>query len=192
MKWKYIEGYDEVYKIYENGDVYLGKTKIEPFIHATRGTYYVSLRSPEKRNCSHEVTRLIYESFVDKIKDGTKLIYQDDNKLNYNLSNLKVINKYKKKTSDKPIKLDSNKIWKSIVGYEGLYKISNYGDIYSEGMYQLLKPYKSNKGYMRVSLTKNKKKRRQYVHLLVYITFKGNKIIKNNVIDHIDRNKTNN
>lgn len=37
------------------------------------------------------------------------------------------------------------KIWKDITGYKGLYKISNYGEIYSTRRDKLLSPEKMKK-----------------------------------------------
>jgi hypothetical protein len=191
QEWKYIEGYDN-YKINKNGDVYKNDVKIEPFMHSTRKTYYVFMINKNNRNCSHQVARLVYESFVGQIKDGTKLVYKDGDIHNYRLSNLEVVNKYQKLTPIKPIQLDHLKNWKPIINYEELYKISDYGDVYSVVSNKLLNPVLSNKGYYRIVLTKDKKKRKFYIHCLVFKTFVKSTIDLQKVIDHIDMNKTNN
>jgi len=65
--------------------------------------------------------------------------------------------------------------WKPIINYEGLYEVSNYGDIRSitsrwgkrkieRGVKQQLTPKK----YKRVSLSKNNQKKTFMVHRLVY------------------------
>ncbi len=68
-----------------------------------------------------------------------------------------------------------NEIWKPIVGFEGLYKINNYGEILS-----LHKRHKGNKvilkqslkdGYAYVTLYKNKIAHYKRVHRLVLIAF---------------------
>ena len=46
-------------------------------------------------------------------------------------------------------------MWKDIIRYEGLYKINEYGDIFSILKNRLLKPYISNKGYKIIQLSKN-------------------------------------
>lgn len=83
-------------------------------------------------------------------------------------------------------------IWKDIPGYEGLYKISNFGEIISLNYNHTKKPkklipqkYKS--GYLFVKIGgKNKS-----IHRLVAETFIPN--IKNKpVVNHIDGNKKNN
>lgn len=43
-------------------------------------------------------------------------------------------------------------MWKDIIRYEGLYKINEYGDIFSILKNRLLKPYISNKGYKNYSI----------------------------------------
>ena len=82
-------------------------------------------------------------------------------------------------------------IWKDIKGYEGLYEISNYGEVWSERKQGLLKKGKSATGYYSVSLYKNKKQKIFLVHRLVAITFIKNKENKE-LINHKDANKLNN
>lgn len=89
-------------------------------------------------------------------------------------------------------------IWKDIVGYEGLYQVSNLGEIKRlpriwNDNHHFLKEKILNQidcfGYKRVMLYKNKKYKYYFVHRLVIETFKG----KNNLqVDHIDGNKSNN
>lgn len=82
-------------------------------------------------------------------------------------------------------------IWKDIPNYEGLYKISNQGNIISCRNNQFLKPIIDNYGYCRVALYKNKQKTVYKIHKLVAITFIEN---PNNypIINHKDENRTNN
>lgn len=81
-------------------------------------------------------------------------------------------------------------IWKDIVGFEGLYKISNEGNILSLLTDKVLSPY-NNKGYLMVRLYKNSKPSSLYVHRLVAQTFVEN---PNGYVEinHIDENKRNN
>lgn len=74
-------------------------------------------------------------------------------------------------------------IWKTAVYdgevYEGLYKVSNLGRILSlnylnTGKAELLKPVEIKTGYLQVVLSKNKEKKRCYVHRLVAETFLPN------------------
>ena len=124
MEWRNIEKYDG-YKVYENGDVYCRDEKVEPWLHKIWDVYYVSMRKCNKYNCTNPVAKVVYETFKEKVRDGTKLVYIDENPLNYCLSNLKVVNRYKKLTPEKPIELDKNKKWKPKRRYVKIKKISN-------------------------------------------------------------------
>ena len=87
-------------------------------------------------------------------------------------------------------------IWKDIPGYEGLYQVSNLGNVKSISWKNTgaaknlwLKPH--NKGYYQVELVKNKVKKTYVVHRLVALAFIPN---PQNlpVINHKDENKKNN
>lgn len=95
-------------------------------------------------------------------------------------------------------KLDGE-IWKSIIGYEGLYEVSSFGRVKSKERIaynylrkeRLLKPTPHNKGYLKIWLSKDGVRRCYYVHRLVAQNFIDN--YDNNLqINHIDCNKTNN
>lgn len=81
-------------------------------------------------------------------------------------------------------------IWKDIEGFEGKYKISNLGRVYSIKNDIILKPGYDGKKYSTVSLY-NKKKYHFKIHRLVAKYFIPN---PNNYpqINHIDGNKQNN
>lgn len=81
--------------------------------------------------------------------------------------------------------------WKPVVGYEGLYEVSNYGNVYSMRTKKILKPAKDNLGYLQVSLHKNGHGKNWRVHRLVAIAFIPNPENKETV-NHIDEDKTNN
>lgn len=82
-------------------------------------------------------------------------------------------------------------IWKDVINYEGLYKISNYGRVIScKKNEKLLKPLNCN-GYLKVVLCKNGKVKNELLHRLVaqhYIQNPNNY----NEVNHKDENKTNN
>lgn len=87
-------------------------------------------------------------------------------------------------------------IWKDIEGYEGLYQVSNFGNVKSlnwkntgKARNLWLKPH--NKGYSQVELIKNGKRHCCVVHRLVAIAFIPN---PNGfpVVNHKDEIKTNN
>lgn len=90
--------------------------------------------------------------------------------------------------------------WKDINGFENLYQISNYGNVkslerhnyrYHHIKEKILKPSKNRKGYLTVTLWKDKKSYTKIVHILVAKAFIPN---PNNfeTVNHIDENKENN
>lgn len=84
--------------------------------------------------------------------------------------------------------------WKDIEGYEGLYQVSNLGNVKSlnynrTGKPKLLKLAEDYDGYLLVSLSKNGKHITTKVHRLVANAFLG----KNNLqINHKNENKKDN
>jgi len=64
-------------------------------------------------------------------------------------------------------------IWKDLLGYEGLYQISQYGKIKSfYGRKEFLRQFKDkNTGYYRVTLAKNGKNKACNIHRLLAINF---------------------
>jgi len=100
-----------------------------------------------------------------------------------------------------------NEIWKDVVGYEGLYQVSNLGNVKSleriilcgNNNYKrkrlckerVLKPSISS-GYLYVILS-NKKRNGYHIHKLVAIAFLNHIPCGHNlVVNHIDFNKLNN
>ena len=83
-------------------------------------------------------------------------------------------------------------IWKSIPGYEGLYEISNIGNVRSLFRYKkTLKPHLTINGYQYVQLFKNKVGKNYYVHRLVAMAFIPKEEGKE-IVNHKDENKINN
>lgn len=80
---------------------------------------------------------------------------------------------------------------KDIPGYETIYKITVYGEIYSVKTGKQLKHCVSKDGVLKVSLNKNGNKKKHLVHRLVAITYIPNPTNKPQV-DHIDGDKHNN
>ena len=97
--------------------------------------------------------------------------------------------------------MSEGEVWKDAVGYEGLYKVSNKGNVYSverissQGVKiggQTLKPSNNNRGgYPRLDLRRNGIRKNESVHRLVAEVFIPN---PNNYpeVNHKDENKTNN
>lgn len=99
------------------------------------------------------------------------------------------------------IKNLENEEWRPVKGYEGRFEVSNYGRVKSfltmgncrkvgAEYAHLLKPKKTNRGYLRVSLRIDGKTKDFSVHRLVVDAFIG--IPDGMVVNHIDGCKTNN
>ena len=82
-------------------------------------------------------------------------------------------------------------IWKDIKGYEGIYQVSNQGNIKNIKTNRILRPGRDKGNYFIISLTKNAKHKTHYIHRLVAIAFIDN-INNLKQINHIDGNKENN
>lgn len=94
-------------------------------------------------------------------------------------------------------------MWKSITGYEGIYEISDAGEIKSIQRVitdavghtytireRILKTYQLPNGYLTVTLCKNNQTRRYYIHRLVAETFIPNPL-NLPIINHKNGNKQN-
>lgn len=91
--------------------------------------------------------------------------------------------------------LNINEIWKDILGFEGLYQVSNLGRVKS-----LKRPYGLKEkilkqqlvcGYYQVHLHKNSIEKKCLVHRLVWIAFNG-PIPEGLQVNHINEIKTDN
>lgn len=84
-------------------------------------------------------------------------------------------------------------IFKDIKGYEGLYQVSNMGNVKSlnKRKGRILKPQKDSDGYLQVNLYKQGKLKHHKIHRLVAQAFIDN---PNNYeeVNHRDEDKTNN
>lgn len=98
----------------------------------------------------------------------------------------------------KNLSLDNleNEIWRDVVGYEGLYQVSNFGRVKSlknnkTKKEKILKPIINSSLYLQVDLCKNKTIKRFLVHRLVANAFLPN---PTNLpcVNHIDECSTNN
>lgn len=82
-------------------------------------------------------------------------------------------------------------VWKSVKGFEGLYEVSNLGNVRNSNTKRILKPGKDKGGYLIVSLSKDCKGHTRKVHRLVGECFVEN---LNNLdcINHINEDKFDN
>lgn len=87
------------------------------------------------------------------------------------------------------ISMEEDEIWKPVIGYEGLYEVSNKGRV--KRVEYLLTESNTAWGYKKVSLTKNKKNSNLSIHRLVAQAFHENPENKPTV-NHKDGNKHNN
>lgn len=99
--------------------------------------------------------------------------------------------------------MGTEEIWKDIVGYEGLYQVSNLGRVRSCDKYvsyrwgerlikgKMLKPHFRGRGYIQYSLVNKQKQNNFYIHRLVAEAFIPNPDNKP-CIDHINTDKTDN
>ena len=92
--------------------------------------------------------------------------------------------------------MEEKEIWKDIEGFEGLYQVSNIGNVKSlnyrrTGKEGILKAKKDSNGYLQVKLYKDGKAKFYLVHRLV-----GQEFLENpegyTEINHKDEDKTNN
>ena len=85
-----------------------------------------------------------------------------------------------------------SEIWKDIVGYEGLYQVSNFGRVKSFHRKEpiILKPLVTRKGYLRVELYDGTNSQLRLIHRLVIEAFNPNNT--NLQVNHIDGDKSNN
>lgn len=93
-------------------------------------------------------------------------------------------------------------IWKEVLGFEGLYEVSNHGNVrsvdrevnHNKGLQSLKgkpkKPSLSTSGYLKVCLYKDNKNHNKYIHRLVISAFSSDE--EKETVNHIDGNKLNN
>ena len=87
----------------------------------------------------------------------------------------------------------NSEVWKDVVGYEGLYKVSEYGEVLNIKRNRIMKSHRHGKGYDRIGLTFLGSQRNHYVHRLVGNAFlEPPEHIDQTQINHIDGNKNNN
>lgn len=85
--------------------------------------------------------------------------------------------------------------FRDVLGYEGLYQVSNLGNVKSLkfGKERLLTPNKSDTGYMRINLLKKGKQKTRKIHQLVAETFLNHKPCGyKEIVDHINNNPLDN
>ena len=76
-----------------------------------------------------------------------------------------------------------NETWKDIDGYEGLYQVSDLGNVKNSRNGKLLSLKPKKQGYVRVNLIRNGIRKTYTVHRLVALAFIPKEEGKNLVID---------
>lgn len=89
-------------------------------------------------------------------------------------------------------KISKDEKWIDIKGYENLYKISNYGRVYSYRQNKIMSLKTDSKGYHQISLYKNSIRKEFRVHILVATNFIKNNNQDKDIVNHKDGNKKNN
>lgn len=91
----------------------------------------------------------------------------------------------------------SQERWKDVIGYEGLYQVSDRGRVkrlvgYSCKIERMLRPHLCLRGgYPQVMLSKNGKRKHKQVHHLVLDTFSGTRPTPSHEARHLDGNPQN-
>jgi hypothetical protein len=162
--FKDIKGYEGLYKISKNGEIWScshNKFKIPQF---DKGKYYIGLMK-NKISKKYNIEKLL------ELQQHSNI-------------NIKI---------NKELKNDIfNKVFQDLKNYEGLYKISKNGEIWSCHYNDIYTPIICKDGYLKISLTNSSKKPTKCsIHRLLALQFILNPDNKPEV-DHIDRNKLNN
>ena len=87
-----------------------------------------------------------------------------------------------------------NEIWKDIKGFEGMYQVSNLGNVKSIRFpkHKILKPFQNRSG-LQVGLHAGGTTTKYYIHILVYNAFKRYKKLEDKYfVKHINGIKTDN
>ena len=82
--------------------------------------------------------------------------------------------------------------WTPVVGYEDLYLVSTNGKVYSIRSHKILAPRKHNAGYLRVTLSRNGKRKDAYIHRLMCEAFFGTPNDGRNYVNHLDEDPAHN
>lgn len=196
--WKDLKGYEGMYLISNFGNVKgIGKRGRSGFMkrHLIRGNIFIRLNDGSKTHMT-KLSVLVASHFVDNPYSYSNISFKDNNALNCDSDNL-----YWVKYADNIPTLDGE-IWKDAVGYEGKYKVSNFGRVFSltrvrnngGNIYKgrMLRIATDKHGYRHATLLDGfGGYKRIKVHRLVALAFIPNTQNKPQ-IDHIDCNPSNN
>lgn len=135
---------------------------------------------------------------MNKLKKAKKKIRVNQNEQYVREKDFQIAPKYFYKMIFDNTPRHDDEEWRDIVGYEGLYKISNYGVVINKN-YRVIGTYYGDDlyddliKYNCVTLVKNGKSKKYDIHRLVALTFVPNPNPSEfNIVNHIDENKHNN
>lgn len=205
-EWRDIQGYEGCYQVSNLGrvrslDRFVETSRTKPFtVHgkilcaeSVNGKCRVGLREDGKKTVHLHVEKLVAEAFVDNQDGYPDVIHVDGDVSNNNADNLAW------GVSDTCYVFDSSKPeeWRDVVGYEGLYMVSNRGRVKSLSgevntmggvrikQETILKQTLNAYGYPQVALHKDGASQLRRTHRLVAEAFIPN---PNDlpVVDHIN------
>ena len=191
--WKDIKGYEGQYQVSSLGNVRTldykktGTIRLMKLEKRKNGLYVMT-----KDFVRHEVHKLVASTFLENYEEGMVIHHKDGNVGNNHFYNLECCQ------SSKFVSL-SGEEWRSVVGFEGRYEVSNLGRVRSFVRYsrwqqvpRLMKPRISSRGYFMVRLKYGDgSSKADVVHRLVALAFiDGYK--EGYVVNHKDENKLNN
>ena len=188
--WKTIPDTNNGYKISISGKVYSNISKKEMTLRLRSNNLTARLRIRKNKAKDYRIDKLVYELFNNKkITEYQRIYHINNNVYNNKLENLAVrnlnINFIGSHKQD-------NEIWKEIPETNNGYKISNYGEIYSNITKRKMTLRLRSTG-LTVPLRVGKNKVKSYrINKLVYELFNEKKITEYQYIYHIDNNVYNN
>jgi len=184
--WKDIPDFPG-YKISEYGHIMSFKTKIPQKIHTNKKTYGRHTTFLTKNNIQtyFYIDELVANTFLKNPNNYKNLLHLDGDFSNSHYNNLKW-------SKEKEILENDGIEWKEIPMYP-LYKISELGEVksYSYGVPKILKQYKEESGYYKISLYNKYGQKKFSVYRLIAVCFIPNPENKP-MVDHINRNKEDN
>ena len=148
------------------------------------------------KQTTHQVDTLVAKHFIENPNNCVRVKHIDDDPLNNHANNLIWIRAFKYDKYRLDEQYYDGEIYVDVKGYEGMYKISDYGNLLSinyakTGKPKLMRNSINQEGYIENTLHKESKTFFERRHRLVAINFIPN---QNNfpVVNHKDGNKLNN
>ena len=187
-EWRDIEGFEGLYTVSNLGEVINTKTgkKVKPYNN--RGLLLIRLYRNGETYRSR-LANIVSRSFRPKEKEKDLIVYLNGDSTDCSLDNIKweYINPLVES------ECDFEEVWAYVKGYEDLYRVSNYGRLFSikNNRIVLGRVGKGKNAYRYMTLHDNKRNIRKLLHVLVAEHFIDNPDNKP-IINHKDGNKLNN